>query len=366
LRRLSGVQHRPCTPKTHLEQDNPIKQFVALVGEPTAGKSMLINLVTRTFLLGLTALIYCDTANAQGVRAFAGNSDDCFISRQIGVGNISAGRREGIGESIATNVAQAVLTGTFSTLGKYLGEAASATSSAVMVAVTDVDLFRLAKKPGDTEARIELNIECLVVVSGDFGMIDQDHLPPGFADRASALDPDQMFVKRTDGQPETSLLRKLGLLDIPRSYVEFRIQRHGSASVMRLLPKYLYFRQANAAANAQDFKNIEIVATFATPSTTGTLDVNRAAGAAGTFVQLPVVISHVKPGLIKRVVVPETNIQTVWVAEPPSPNDAKREASAVNGVITFWPNNVFVTYRETDKPNLMLEVLSSFFTAASK
>jgi hypothetical protein len=327
---------------------------------------MLNNLLARTLLLCLAALICCDTANAQGVRAFAGNSEDCFISKQIAVGNTSTGRREGMGESIATNVAQAVMTGSFSTLGKYLSEAASATSSPVMVTVTDADLFRLVKKLGDTEARVELNIECLVVVSGDFGMIDQDHLPPGFADRASALDPDQMFVKRTDGQLDTSLLKKLGLLDIRKSYVELQIQRHGSASVMRLLPKYLYFREANTSTNTQDFKNIEVVATFATPSTTGTLDVTRAAGGGGTFVQLPVIINHVKPGLIKKIVVPETNIQTVWVAEPPSPNDAKRQASSFNGVISFWPNNVFVTYRETDKPNLILEVLSSFFTAASK
>jgi hypothetical protein len=49
-----------------------------------------------------------------------------------------------------------------------------------------------------------------------------------------------MFVKRTDGQLDTSLLKKLGLLDIPKSYAEFKVQCHGSASVMRLFPTYLY------------------------------------------------------------------------------------------------------------------------------
>jgi hypothetical protein len=51
---------------------------------------------------------------------------------------------------------------------------------------------------------------------------------------------------------------------------------------------------------AQSFKNIEVVATFAIPSTTGTLDVTRDAEAAGTVMQLRVVINHVKPGLIRR------------------------------------------------------------------
>jgi hypothetical protein len=300
------------------------------------------------------------------VRAFAGSADACVIS-----GAVPAGQREGIGLALLTSAVQSIAQSSLPVLGKYLNDAAHSTSSPLVSTVTDVDLFRIVKRPQEKESRLELNLECLVVVNGEFGLLDQEQVPENLVAKAAVLDPDQMFVKRGDGRPDTSILRRLGLLDFPKSYMEFTIQHHRTAPALRLSPTYLYFRESSAMLNPQEAKDIEVVATFIPPTVSGTLDVNRAIGAVNNAMQLPIVINHVSPGLIHRVKVPATNVDTVWVAEPILPNNdqiqaARQENANMGGVTTFWPNNVFVTYREADKPDLILDILSTAIGGMSK
>jgi hypothetical protein len=312
------------------------------------------------------AIVRSDSGYAEPIlRAFAGNAEYCLIS-----GSRSSGQREGIGLALATSVIQSVARSSASALGKYLNEAAQSTSSPLLIAVTDVDLFRIVKRAQDNQPHIESNLECLVIVNGEFGVLPRDNLPPAFSARAAALDPDQLFVKRTGEQPDPSILIKLGLLDLPKSYLEFVVQRHRSSSAVRLSPSFVYFRESSAIMNPQNAKNVEVVATFVLPSATGSLDVGGVANSESTVMQLPVVINRLTPGLIRRVAVPASNVDNVWVREPGQPDEsqmqgAKRESASIGGITTFWPNNVFVTYREADKPSLILHMLSTFLVNTS-
>jgi hypothetical protein len=179
-----------------------------------------------------------------------------------------------------------------------------------------------------------------------------------------------MFVKRIPGPYNYSLLRTLGLLDLPKSYFELSVERHPSSSVIRLKPLYAYFRESNTTLNSTEPKNIEIFITFMSPTGSGTLDIDKIDVSNTTVMQIPLLIRGLKPGLIRKVAVPPTNVDTLWISEPQPPNDnkvlqASRTVSSIGGTYLFWPNNVFLTYRETDKPSLILGIISNLIVGVA-
>jgi hypothetical protein len=67
---------------------------------------------------------------------------------------------------------------------------------------------------------------------------------------------------------------------------------------------------------------------------------NGADGMENAMMQLSVVIKRVKAGLIRKVPVPKTNFDTIWISEPRQPvdqrlTDAKKQISALGGRICF-------------------------------
>ena len=184
----------------------------------------------------------------------------------------------------------------------------------------------------------------------------------GFSpDDAKRGDPDQIFIKVTNGQPDTSRLRNLGLIDLPYSYFEFRFERHPISEAFRLIPTVSYFRLSNAARNQQGPKNIEITVTISKPSPTGALDIQKVAGDSGLVAQIPIVLKIRKSGGL--------DFQTVWITSPKIPSEADvkdaKQHFVKGEVYPFDPANVFVTYRETDQPDLMLSILASIVTDSS-
>jgi hypothetical protein len=141
-------------------------------------------------------------------------------------------------------------------------------------------------------------------------------LPPVFFGRAATLDPDELFVKNRENQHDMHILTKLGLLDLPKSYFEFRVRHHGSAPAFRLEPMTAYFRESNASVNVQAPKNIEIVATFALPSNTGGFGEAGLENLENKVLQIPITLKQIKPQLVHKLIIPESNIQTYGLPNP--------------------------------------------------
>jgi hypothetical protein len=233
----------------------------------------------------------------------------------------------------------------------------------MLTAIGYTDLFRAGSGSGDN-LRIEPNLECLVIASGNFGELGA----AGFsADYAKAADPDQIFVKVTNGHADTSRLRDLGLADLPNSYFEFRFDRHPVSEAFRLIPTLAYFRASNTSRNQQGPKTIEITVTISKPSPTGALDVQKVTGDSGLVAQIPIVLNQVIPGRIRKS--GGLDFQTVWITSPKIPSEADlggAKQRPEKGIVeTFDPANVFVTYKETDQPDLMLSILASIVTDSS-
>jgi hypothetical protein len=289
------------------------------------------------------------------LRAFAGNADFCFGSR--------TGEREGVPLALGLAFGSAVVRSSLPALGRYLTNAAQSTSSQIMTAISDADLFRI-RAEGAEALKLEPNLECLVVVTGVFGELDPRRFPQGYWDN---FDPDRIFVKSDAGQLDFTTLRRLGLVDLPNSYMEFRFDRHASAEAFRLKPLIAYFRMSNASRNTQAAKNIEITVTITKPSPTGALDISKPADTGGLVAQIPIVLKQLIPGRIKRG--PITNFDTVWIAEPKFPSDTQmndaKKLVGTEGILTIGPSNVFVTYREVDEPDLMLHILASIVSENS-
>jgi hypothetical protein len=203
----------------------------------------------------------------------------------------------------------------------------------------------------------------LAVVSGVFGEFDPRRFPQGYWDN---FDPDRIFVKSIAGQSDFESLKRLGLVDLPNSYIEFRFERHASAEAFRLKPTIAYFRMSNASRNTQAAKNVEITATITKPSPTGALDISKSGDAGGLVAQLPIVLKQLIPGRIRSG--PITNYDSIWIAQP-KPTDAQindaQKVAKKEGVLTIGPSNVFVTYREVDEPDLMLHVLATIVSENS-
>ena len=230
-----------------------------------------------------------------------------------------------------------------------------------MTAIGYADLFRV-KGGSSNEIKIEANLECVVIVSGLFGDLGNRELTASYAQSA---DPSSMFVKVANGQVQDDmLLRKLGLIDFPNSYFEFQLVRHDAAEAFQLMPKVAYFRVSNATRNTLSAKNIEVTITIAKPSPTGALDQRRVSDDTGLIAQIPVVLRQLVPGRLKNE--GRLNFDTVWIASPKPPSDNEiniaKQRVANGASITISPANVFVTYRETDEPDLMLSILSSIVT----
>jgi hypothetical protein len=284
------------------------------------------------------------------IRVIAGSSEDtCFVS----------GHRETALFEAGIAIGSSIIRSSVSAIGRYLTNAAQSTSSPVMMAVGYSDLFRAKAKEGSTsDVVIEPNLECLVVVTGQFGPLPPQGIPAGYA---AAGDPDGMFIKVTNNQVDPSVLHRIGLSELPNSYLEFGLERHVTAQAFRLKPKVVYFRASNATRNTQAAKNIELTITIAKPSPTGSLDTGKIGQDSGLVAQVPIVIKQLVPGRIRRN--GELSYDTVWIAAPKEPPDDEISAAKnliKNGAaVTISPVNIFVTYRETDEPDLMLSILAS-------
>jgi hypothetical protein len=254
-------------------------------------------------------------------------------------------------------VGEPIIRSSVSAIGRYLTKASQATSSPLMTAVSSADLFRIVGGTGD-QITIEANLECLAIVTGAFGDLGTQGLPANFG---QGLDPDQMFVKTQGGQLDVSVLKTLGLIDLPNSYLEFRFERHPAAEAFRLTPKVAYFRTANSARNPQSAKNIEISVTIIKPTSTGAPDLKQAGEGSGLVAQIPFVAKQLVPGRLKKG--GAIDFDTIWIATPKLPTDDQvagvRGLVRGGGSITISPANLFVTYREVDEPDLLLSFLAS-------
>jgi hypothetical protein len=290
------------------------------------------------------------------VRAFAGSDDVCFVSGR--------GEREGIPLALGLALGSAAIRSSLPALGRYLANAANSTSSPILTAISDADLFRIRSHAG-RDPELEMNLECIVVTSGVFGELDVRRFPQGYWEN---FDPDGLFTKRNGGQIDLSTIQKLGLLDLPMSYLEFRIERHPSGEAFRLKPVVSYFRATSATRNTQNAKNIEVTVTITKPSPTGALDANKSTENNGLIAQIPIVLRHLNPGRTRRA--PVTNFETVWIAEPRLPSEEQTRAAtklvgSPGALLTLGPANIFVTYREVDEPDLMLHILASIVSENS-
>jgi hypothetical protein len=128
-----------------------------------------------------------------------------------------------------------------------------------------------------------------------------------------------------------------------------------------LIPRIVYFRASNASRNTLGSKNIEITLTITKPSPTGSLDVTKLTGESGLVAQVPIVIKQLLPGRIRKG--GPINFDTVWITTPKPPSDSEvldaKKLVATGGTVTISPANLFLTYRETDEPDLMLSILAS-------
>jgi hypothetical protein len=140
------------------------------------------------------------------VHIFAGNADSCIVE----------GQRESAPIAIGLAIGSSIIRSSVSAIGRYLNSAAQSTSSPIMITNDYVDLFRVTGESGK-EAKIAPNFECLIVITGQFGELGTQGLPVNYAQGA---DPDGMFVKINNGQADVSILRRLGLVDLPNSYLE--------------------------------------------------------------------------------------------------------------------------------------------------
>jgi hypothetical protein len=212
---------------------------------------------------------------------------------------------------------------------------------------------------GQTKQSRNLNLilECLAIVTGVFGEIH----PGGIPAEAQSADPDGMFIRINDGKVDDSVLRALGLADLPNSYIKFRFDRHPNAEAFRLAPEINYFRVTNAALDPRDPKNIEVTVTIAKPSPTGALDVKKATEDNGLVAQLPVAVKQLVPGQVRKNF--RVQYDTIWIAAPKKPSDDEvggvKEKLSPGESLNVSPANLFVTYREVEEPDLMLEILAS-------
>jgi hypothetical protein len=303
-------------------------------------------------VMGLLALGSVENAwAASSIRVIAGSAENCVVS---------SGHREAAPLALAMALGSSVIRTSVSALGSYLTKAAQSTSSPIMTGIGATDLFRVTGGSGNN-IQVTPNLECLVIISGVFGDLGTKGIT---TDYAAAADPDGIFVRISNGQTDVSRLRTLGLIDFPNSYFEFRLDKHNASEAVRLTPTLVYFRASNTTRNTQDAKNIEITITVVKPSSTGSLDPKAIQSDSGLVMQIPVVLKQLVPGRVRKAGIP--NLDTVWIAAPklPSENDLKDARGLVGngGYITFSPANVFVTYRETDEPDLMFSILASIVT----
>jgi hypothetical protein len=300
----------------------------------------------------------CPLADAFGmdaaVRVFAGDADTCVVSRE--------GERESIPVILGTAVGSAVIKSSVSALGRYLTNAAQSTSSPLMSATGAVDLFRIKSQKG-SEPTVEFNLECLIIVTGNFGQQPPATLNQSYAQR---WDPDAMFLKIDHSEVDSSALKALGLVDLPNSYFEFKLDRHSTADAMRLTPKVAYFRTTNGTLNAQGNKNIEITVTVVKPTPTGSLDRRSTSAETGLVAQIPLTINHLAPGRLRKKE-PPVSYDTLWIALPKTPqaddlSSIKARVGTMDGIATSFPSNIFITYREVDQPDLVLSILGSIIS----
>jgi hypothetical protein len=115
-----------------------------------------------------------------------------------------------------------------------------------------------------------------------------------------------------------SILQRLGLVDLPNSYFEFKFVRHAAAEAFRLSPTVAYFRASNAVRNTLGPKNVEITLTIVKPSPTGALDVKKVTEDNGLIAQVPIVLKQLIPGRIRSQ--GTLSFDTVWIAAPKLPS----------------------------------------------
>jgi hypothetical protein len=314
----------------------------------TWSRGVLILGVAVALALGTAGVLISNGVSVEqsSLRVFAGDESLCVLG----------GKKEAASlEGTVAELGEPIVRSSISVLGGYIDELSKSTSTPLMTSVDRADLFKFVSQTGG--ARIEPNLSCIVLVTGQFGSIARS--PIKSKQHFIENDPDQLFVKIRDNEIDDSYLKGVGLTDLPNSYIELRIQRHDGAFL--LTPITAYFRQASTHIDNKKPKHLEITVTIVMPSTTGALSVDEARKSSGLVAEIPVVVSSLEPGRIHREQLQVNNFETIWISDVGPPDYLQSSIEKLrlnpNEVRTTAPANIFVTYREVDRPDVVLSVL---------
>jgi hypothetical protein len=275
------------------------------------------------------------------LRVFAGDDDACVLG----------GKQASAAGGPIAEVGEIIIRSSLSVLGGYVSELSRSTSSPPMTSIGNADLFKIVGRPDGN--RIEPNLNCIVLLTGPFGSVPQGPLKS--KQYFAKNDPDQLFVKIHGDEVNDNYLKQVGLTDLPNSYIELTIQRHNDAIMLK--PRTVYFGKANTSIDNKNAKHIEITVTIVRPSTTGALQVDET-NKSNLIAQIPVVISSLEPDRIHRNQLQVINFETMWISDLGPSEVLQKQVEAIHlsadQIITVTPVNILVTYREVDRPNIML------------
>jgi hypothetical protein len=252
-----------------------------------------------------------------------------------------------------------------SALRKYLQDAANSTSSHLMTGIGDLKYYKIIVDQSKNMTAHN-NLSCLVVLTGSFGRLDIRNLPTTLKSPQylKTNDPDELFVKTKSGVTDFSQLIKFGLVDFPRTYFEFQVERESYSKTYRLKPTVAYVREFNSTGGQNDLKTAEFTVTLAKPALTGALEAPNSTGDQGLIGEIPMIVSKLKKGRLGRAdIVMVDDFKTVWMAEPEGfrkavLSEVSKSSLGAGDTVFLPPVNLYVTYREVDRPELLFYVLS--------
>ncbi|MFC1460585.1 hypothetical protein ACETIH_28515 [Microvirga arabica] len=327
-----------------------------------------INAILLTIVVGLASSpLNAQTAQslrqASSMAVRIGGAENCIAG-----GYTEAAQQESIGAELALSLGTAALNIGIPALAGYFKRLAQATSSDTKIGLGRTDLYEIRIKQEQSE--VTSNVKCLVIAHGVAGPLLPGQIPSWLMnrERRGQLDPNGLFVRMEDGEPNFRRLRALGFDDFPLSYFEFQVQQHLDGSAFRLAPRVVYFRQTLATRAVQDPKNIEITITLTKPSSTGALQASDQERTS-ILAQIPLVFKNIKPGSNNSV--DQAEFETVWITaiSPPVSSMVEKSTDILKrnrrDRALLSPANVFVTYRETDKPDLVFDLLSGLLDSNS-
>ena len=216
-------------------------------------------------LLGIYATLSSGSALSQDaqLRLLIGGEDICYASRAQ-----QESRESALGVLSGALLSAAASHG-IPLLSSYFEKLATSTSSETRMAFGSTELYNVQEQQG--KVKVTGNLRCLVVANGVIGLASQENSPWLTRERVESLDRDAVFINYRSGKPDVSVLERLGFVDIPLSYYEFRFVYHPFSNSVRLEPSYIFFRESLAASRKLEAKTIEITLTLLNPTSTGSL-----------------------------------------------------------------------------------------------